>query len=1373
MIHTFTNSTPYLDKKGAWSSFIQNIILIGAFLIGAFILLIPISGWGQSPPPAPCLDGTEATCACSTAPILCTIDDLDGFEYSMSTFQHPADGPNPLCSNNQNVPNNPTWFAFIAWCENLTLNVEISNCSNVCNGSNGTPCGFSCFFSCTVGVQVAIYSDCSFSDQVACNTNDCGNEDDKLLEMDGLTIGQTYYFLVDGCAGSSCDVRINVVGTCGSAEIEPWSNPIDGPDRICLGNSGVYNVDNLQAASNYHWFIDGNEIAVTSTPTLPIDWNEEGIYQLCVDVSNDPCIPIEDDPEQICMTIIVADVIPQDPEPAEVCIGELYYYEDDGNFYAPGVYDIILEAAGGCDSIITLIVDNVEVPIVDLGLFYLCEDETLEIGGGIYTETGTYSLLLQQESFPFCDSIVEFIIVPIVADAGEIVAEPTSACPGTSMSLSVINNAQSSENEQFIVVTDLDGTVLAFNTGEQLSFSSDSCAAYLVFSYNYEINSGNSPPFLGTFFDASSCLMGCCDIVVLEISFDNEVPPVFIDPPEDLTLDDVELMTDLSTLGWTDICGGSGMIMGVETGSSDLCEGGMFTRIWMVMDGCGNLSSHEQTIVILPNEAACEDPCTLVFSGLEISDCDNNNTGFDGNDDFFYASFIVEATEGDVTAYTAIWNGMVYGPFAYGERVQIDNLPADGSEIVLQIRDEENVVCRLDIRLSQEPCSSCDQEVDAGEGGVITCADPSVTLTASASDDGLFMWSGPGSFSSDQPIISVDRPGTYILTVTFPFQCVFTDDVLVSEDTGIPTANAGEDKILTCEITEVILDGSGSSQQSGFRYEWVDNSGEVISTDLTLSVNRPGVYTLRVFDDAIGCISPPSSVVVEEDIDIPSAVIYANPGDQINCVIEFVTLSSDEQDDVVLTWFINDLQLQQNTLIVTAANSVTLIAVDTINGCRNENEIIIEDLVAYPVINIDVADPLSCSATSVLINGESSQSGNDIIHRWFNSEGILLLENELTLLVSSPGVYTLISIDTINGCENEKAIEVFDISSFIEVDAGEDLFFTCKDVIMDIQLEGSLSNAPPNLDIQWSSETGIIQQGENSLTPVVEGEGTYLIRVINLDNGCVSLDSLIVMISSDAPSLGTIQVDSIFCIGELGGITLSDFQIGNPPFDILLNGEPTNNSGLFASLTPGSYQINIVDALGCIADTIISLQEGRSLEVEILSEIFMDSGDTALLEAITNISEAELSLIQWTPVDFVLCPNCLTTRIIPLQSGEFNVLVIDQNGCEARASTAVIVRNQIRVFVPNGFTPNGDGINDFFTLFSDHNARTIKEASVYDRWGNQLFYREDFSPNVPELGWDGTFRGQAVRPGVYVYYFVVEFENGWLESYYGDVTVLD
>ena len=104
----------------------------------------------------------------------------------MSSYQHPWDGPTPLCPGaNNTVPNNPTWFAFTAWCTDLTLEVILSNC--VQNGG-------------AIGVQIAIYEDCTFNNAVACNVaaNDC-NTNNKTLTMTGLNIGDVYYFLVDGC----------------------------------------------------------------------------------------------------------------------------------------------------------------------------------------------------------------------------------------------------------------------------------------------------------------------------------------------------------------------------------------------------------------------------------------------------------------------------------------------------------------------------------------------------------------------------------------------------------------------------------------------------------------------------------------------------------------------------------------------------------------------------------------------------------------------------------------------------------------------------------------------------------------------------------------------------------------------------------------------------------------------------------------------------------------------------------------------------------------------------------------------------------------------------------------------------------------------
>ena len=208
----------------------------------------------------------------------------------MSSFQHPQDGPTPLCGPSS-IPNNPTFFAFTAWCTDLTLECSFSNCT----ANNGV-----------IGVQIAIYDDCDFSNAVACNVApaDC-NTDNKILSMTGLNIGDVYYFLIDGCLGAYCDVSIDIIGTCGEETISPWTLPITGEINACAGNIESYIVEDLDGAATYHWYIDGTLSNSTSTNTNDISWTTPGNYQLCIDASNDPCVLESDDPLPICTTISV------------------------------------------------------------------------------------------------------------------------------------------------------------------------------------------------------------------------------------------------------------------------------------------------------------------------------------------------------------------------------------------------------------------------------------------------------------------------------------------------------------------------------------------------------------------------------------------------------------------------------------------------------------------------------------------------------------------------------------------------------------------------------------------------------------------------------------------------------------------------------------------------------------------------------------------------------------------------------------------------------------------------------------------------------------------------------------------------------------
>ncbi|MDX1406797.1 MAG: hypothetical protein R3330_01655, partial [Saprospiraceae bacterium] len=286
-----------------------------------------------------CTTGAEPECTCLTAPVLCTVDELDNYQFSMSSYQHPWDGPTPLCSGFQNIfseSNNPTWFAFVAWCTDLTINVHPTNCTPF-GGSNG--------------VQVAIYSDCGYT-EVVCNVapSDC-NTNDKLISMNNLVIGNTYYFLIDGCAGAYCDVEIDVIGVCGAAFIEDWTQPVSGPTQVCSGTSPTYTVESLQGATHYHWYINGilfeEGVGLTSwSPTAGLP----GTYQICVDASNNPCIPESDPPGQNCITIEVFAAEAGDllTMPNPVCPNDTIYVSASGYSTDPANHQfiVITDAAG-------------------------------------------------------------------------------------------------------------------------------------------------------------------------------------------------------------------------------------------------------------------------------------------------------------------------------------------------------------------------------------------------------------------------------------------------------------------------------------------------------------------------------------------------------------------------------------------------------------------------------------------------------------------------------------------------------------------------------------------------------------------------------------------------------------------------------------------------------------------------------------------------------------------------------------------------------------------------------------------------------------------------------------------------------------------
>ncbi|MCF8239495.1 MAG: hypothetical protein K9I85_15135 [Saprospiraceae bacterium] len=354
----------------------------------------------------PC-DIPPATNNCESAPILCSVNELDGFCTSMSS-ELTFNAPSPICFNG-GAPHNPIWFAFYAGCDEFEMIIQFENCDIVMG---------------TTGVQAAIYSyeggicpsSMATPDEFLSCTGICPSQETLTLHPVGLVNGNIYYLVIDGCAGSACDLSIFITGSCGEPIIQDWSEPISGPLSTCISSSLTFSIPLPEGATELWWYLDSVELYMSQEDSINLALTTPGTYVLCVDALN-PCQSVFEDPAQTCITIEVFDVTSEDPDPVLICANETYSY--GGEDYPPGTHEIVLTTSEGCDSVVTLIINSAPVKNTDLGTFYLCESDVVMVANTPITcnDQGSQEIVLQQAAYPFCDSIIEFDVVCVTVDA--------------------------------------------------------------------------------------------------------------------------------------------------------------------------------------------------------------------------------------------------------------------------------------------------------------------------------------------------------------------------------------------------------------------------------------------------------------------------------------------------------------------------------------------------------------------------------------------------------------------------------------------------------------------------------------------------------------------------------------------------------------------------------------------------------------------------------------------------------------------------------------------------------------------------------------------------------------------------------------------
>jgi len=240
------------------------------------------------------------------------------------------------------------------------------------------------------------------------------------------------------------------------------------------------------------------------------------------------------------------------------------------------------------------------------------------------------------------------------------------------------------------------------------------------------------------------------------------------------------------------------------------------------------------------------------------------------------------------------------------------------------------------------------------------------------------------------------------------------------------------------------------------------------------------------------------------------------------------------------------------------------------------------------------------------------------------------------------------------------------------------------------------------------------------------------------------------------------------CNDLRGSFLLLSASGGSPPYSYSIDGK-TFSSQLFEQLTPGeAYRLSTRDARGCqiAQDFLMPSRYERMAELDVAVKIGL--GTRYTMAPRLNIPLSLIAKLEWSPAEGLSCIDCLRPQLHALQD-ETNILKITYVfGCSDGAAIILKLDRNAPVFVPNAFSPNGDGNNDKLIVYANNEEVTaIRQMQIFNKWGQIVFQAQDLMPNSEVGAWDGRFNGTLLEPGVFMYKAVLELADGSLSPMAG------
>lgn len=535
----------------------------------------------------------------------------------------------------------------------------------------------------------------------------------------------------------------------------------------------------------------------------------------------------------------------------------------------------------------------------------------------------------------------------------------------------------------------------------------------------------------------------------------------------------------------------------------------------------------------------------------------------------------------------------------------------------------------------------------------ISCLVPSIQLSGSGSSSGpnfSYLWtaSNGGNIVSGATTLTptVNAGGIYSLRVTnTENNCSANIATTVTANLTAPSANAGPVQNITCTQNSTTLQGSGSTG-STFSYLWTaSNGGNISSGSNTLNptVNAVGTYTLKVTNSTNGCTSTSTTSVTGT-----AAPLINTTSGSITCAAPNITLTTNTNaSNPGFAWTgPNNYSSNAQNPVVNVAGSYNLVVTDSTTGCTSTASASVAANNNAPGATA-AGGTLTCIVNNVVLSASSSDTA--AVYAWTGPNNFS--SNLKNPTVNVEGTYNLVVSSPSNGCTSTASAAVALNNTAPSASIAAPGTLNCN--AAQVQLNASGSSQGNNFAYNWTTTNGNIVSGGNTLTPIVNQAGTYVLQINNNQNGCTTTGSTNVELHPAVTSSLAAQTN-VSCNGGANGAASITANGGNGNYSYLWSNSATTAS--ISNVAAGTYQLVITDGENCTATATIDITQPAVLL----------ANASATPQSANGVNDGTASAAPSGgngTYAYIWNNNETTQTIANLVPGIYTVTVTDQNNC--------------------------------------------------------------------------------------------------------------